>query len=135
MDYHPHNVLVRDDGRAFVIDWPNAAISDYRLDLAWTLVLMGCHGNPDVAHHVLQAYEQSSGHAVEQLAFFEVAACLRRLISIVVSLRAGAEQLGMRPGAETMMKNVSHIENVYALLRDRAAVSIRDVDDLLSSLR
>lgn len=38
-DYHPYNVLVRDDGVAFVIDWTNIRVSDFRFDLAWTLLL------------------------------------------------------------------------------------------------
>lgn len=44
MDYHHYNVLVREDSAAFVIDWGAAMVSDYRIDLAWTLLLMSGHG-------------------------------------------------------------------------------------------
>ena len=39
-DFHPYNILIRDDGSAIVIDWTQIEISDSRFDLAWTLLLM-----------------------------------------------------------------------------------------------
>ena len=32
-DYHPYNVLLRNDGAAFVIDWGNIEVADFRSDL------------------------------------------------------------------------------------------------------
>jgi len=133
LDYHPHNVLVRDDGRWFVIDWTNAAISDYRLDLAWTLVLIGSYSSWEIARYLLQAYERCADHVVDAVDDFIVAACLRRLGTIIVSLEMGAKHLGMRQGAEVMMKDIRHIRRVYALLQERADVSIADVEDLLTT--
>jgi aminoglycoside phosphotransferase (APT) family kinase protein len=133
-DFHPYNILVRDDGAAFVIDWTNIEVSDYRLDLAWTLLLMSTYGSPESREPVLREYERAAGHSVQQIEYFEVAACLRRLFSILVSLGAGAEALGMRPGAEAMMKDVGHIERVYARLLDRTGIPIAEVEGLLSAL-
>ena len=135
MDYHPYNILIGADGAAFVIDWTNAMVSDYRLDLAWTMLLMSTYGNPESGKFVLSEYEKAAGHSVEQIAYFEVIACVRRLFSILVSLGAGADKLGVRPGAEEMMKNVAHIENVYALLRQRTGIAIGKVEQLLSTLQ
>jgi aminoglycoside phosphotransferase (APT) family kinase protein len=135
MDFHPHNILLREDGAAFVIDWTNVDVSDYRLDLSWTLLLMSTYGSPESRELVLGEYERAAGHSVEQIEYFEVAACLRRLFSILVSLAAGAERLGMRPGAEAMMKNVDHIGSVYARLRQRTGIAIAEVDRLISSLQ
>lgn len=134
MDYHPYNVLLRDDGTAFVIDWTNVQVSDYRMDLAWTLLLMSTYGHPEARESVLGEYERIAGCRVEQIEFFEVAACLRRLFSIVVSLRGGAGKMGMRPGAEAMMKDVPHIASVYARLRERTGLTIAAIEDLLASL-
>lgn len=62
-------------------------------------------------------------------------ASLRRLFDISVSLSDGADKLGMRPGAEGLMKqNAGHIKNVYALLRDRTGITIPEIEVLLSSL-
>jgi len=135
MDYHPYNILLREDGAAFVIDWTNVAVSDYRLDLSWTLLLMSTYGSPESREFVLGEYERAAGHSVEQIEYFEVAACLRRLFSILVSLSAGAERLGMRPGAEAMMVNADHIGSVYARLRQRSGIAIAEVEELLSSLQ
>jgi aminoglycoside phosphotransferase (APT) family kinase protein len=134
MDYHPYNILIREDGAPFVIDWTSAQVSDYRLDLAWTLLLMSTYGHPESREIVLGEYERLAGHRVEQIEYFEAAACLRRLFSILVSLGGGAGRLGMRPGAEAMMKNVGHIERVYALLRDRTGITVARVEELLSVL-
>jgi aminoglycoside phosphotransferase (APT) family kinase protein len=134
MDYHPYNILLRDDGAAFVIDWTGAQVSDYRLDLAWTLLLMSTYGNPEVRELVLREYERIAGHKAEQIEFFEVAACLRRLASIQISLSQGAEKLGMREGAEAMMADVDHITSVYAFLQERTDVRIAEIEELVSTL-
>jgi aminoglycoside phosphotransferase (APT) family kinase protein len=134
MDYHPYNILLRSDGAAFVIDWTSAQVSDYRLDLAWTLLLMSTYGNPEVRDLVLREYERIAGHEAEQIEFFEAAACLRRLVTIHISLSAGAEKLGMRAGAEAMMADVDHITSVYAVLRERTGIRITKIEELLSTL-
>jgi aminoglycoside phosphotransferase (APT) family kinase protein len=134
MDYHHYNVLVREDGAAFVIDWGGALVSDYRIDLAWTLLLMSTHGWPAARDLILGGYERAVGRCVDQIEYFDVVACLRRLSGILAALSLGAMELGMRPGAEAMMKNAAHIESVYALLRQRTGLSIVEVERLLSAL-
>ncbi len=131
-DYHPSNILLHSDGTAVVIDWTGFAISDPRFDLAWTLLLMGSYDGPQRREQVLKAYERQAGGPVEALEFFEVAACLRRLGSIVVSVKAGAEQLGMRPGAEeTMRQQRGPLAYVYGLLQARTDLSVPSVEVLL----
>jgi aminoglycoside phosphotransferase (APT) family kinase protein len=134
MDYHPYNILLRDDGTACVIDWTNVQVSDYRMDLAWTLLLMSTYGTPEAREIVLGEYERIVGRRIEQIEFFEVAACLRRLFSIQASLSVGAGKMGMRPGAEAMMKDVPHITSVYAHLRERTGLAIAAIERLLASL-
>ncbi len=134
MDYHPYNILLRDDGAAFVIDWTSAEVSDYRLDLAWTLLLSSTYGHPEMRDAVLSEYERFAGHQVEQIEFFEVAACLRRLASIQISLAEGAEKLGMRAGAEALMADADHIASLYAVLRERTGIGIAAIEELLSTL-
>ena len=134
-DYHPRNVLLRDDGAAFVIDWTNVKVSDFRFDLAWTLLLASTYGNPEMREIILSEYEQIAAYQIEQIEYFEAAASLRRLFTISVSLSAGASKLGMRPGAEALIKqNAGHIKSVYALLRDRTGITIPEIEILLSTL-
>jgi aminoglycoside phosphotransferase (APT) family kinase protein len=132
MDFHPGNVLLRDDGSAVVIDWTGLDISDSRFDLAWTLLLVSTHEDEEWRDLVLQEYERLAGIRVEQIAYFDVAACARRLFSIVLSLSEGPEKLGMRPGAVTMMKQqMGSIERVHDLLQERTGIRVSEVDRLL----
>jgi aminoglycoside phosphotransferase (APT) family kinase protein len=135
MDFHPYNILIREDGAAFVIDWGATEVSDYRIDLAWTLLLMSSYGTPEARDMVLGGYERAAGRQVDQIEYFDVVACLRRLFDILASLSVGADKMGMRPGAEAMMKNVSHIESVYALLRERTGIAVAEIEQLLSALK
>ena len=56
-------------------------------------------------------------------------------ISILASLTVGAAELGIRPGAEAMIKNAAHTEHVYALLRERTGIAIPEDERLLSTLQ
>jgi len=134
-DYHPYNILIRNDGTAFVIDWGNVEIADFRSDLAWTLLLTSTYGNPAARELILGEYERIADYKIEEIEYFEVMAILRRLFSVSVSLSDGASRLGMRPGAETMMKqNAGHLKNVYELLIDRTGITIPKIEILLETL-
>jgi len=135
LDYHPYNILLRDDGGAFVIDWTNIDVADFRMDLAWTVLLTSTYGNPEAREIILSEYERIVGHKIEQIEYFEVMASLRRLFSISASLSEGADKLGMRPEAVALMRqNVGHIENVYSVLCDRTGITIPEIEILLSTL-
>jgi aminoglycoside phosphotransferase (APT) family kinase protein len=132
-DFHPANILLRPDGSAVVIDWTQLDISDARFDLAWTLLLAGTHGNTARRDAILQEYERLLGARVEALAYFEVAACVKRLFSVVISLTDGPEKLGMRPDAVAMMKQqLGAIKRVYDLLLERTGIEVPEVEALLA---
>jgi aminoglycoside phosphotransferase (APT) family kinase protein len=134
-DYHTYNVLLRPDGAPCVIDWTGAEVSDYRFDLAWTLLLMSAIGGSGMRDAILGEYERLTGSQVEEIEFFDVVASTRRLFSILVSITGGAERLGMRPGAEALMKKSRHhVAAAYALLRSRTGLQIPAVEDLLTLL-
>ncbi len=131
-DYHPGNVLVRDDGSAVVIDWTQVEISDPRFDLAWTLLLVGLHESAEWREFILREYERLAGARVEQLEYFDVAACFKRLASVYFSLSFGPEKLGMRPDAVAMMRQqMGALQKVYDLLLERTGIRIAEVDRLL----
>ncbi len=133
LDYHPDNVLLRDDGSAVVIDWTQLDISDSRFDLAWTLVLVSSLEGAKWRHRILQEYERLAGARVEQIAYFEVAACAKRLGSVVLSLSYGPEKLGMRPDAATMMqRQMGALKRVYDLLLERTGIRVAEVEEMLA---
>jgi hypothetical protein len=95
-------------------------------------LLTSTYGNPEAREISLSEYERVAGYKINQIEYFEVMAILRRLFSISVSLSDGASRLGMRPGAEAMMRrNVGHLKNVYALLIDRTGITIPKIETLV----
>lgn len=135
LDYHDDNLLLTPDDRLYVIDWTNIEVGDYRYDLAWTVLLHSTYGHPQMRDVILREYERQRGAAVEQIAYFEVMAAVRRLFTIVVSLGAGGEQLGMRPEAAALIQqHAGHITAVYDVFKDRCELRIPAVERLIESL-
>lgn len=135
MDYHPANLILKDNGEAIVIDWTNFDIADFRIDLAWTMLLVSSYGNPEGRDIVLNEYERIAGHKVEQIEYFEVFALLRRLFSIFISLTVGADKLGMRPEAiESMKKSVNHIKTLCDLLRQKTGITVPEMEKIISEI-
>lgn len=134
-DFHPNNILIKADGSAFVIDWTGFTVTDFRFDLAWTLLLIGTYQGMQWREQILREYERQAAIKVMDLEFFDVAACLRRLVSIVVSIHFGAEKLGMRAGAEEMMLTQAHaLRSYYEQLLQRTGLTIPEVEHLLVNL-
>jgi aminoglycoside phosphotransferase (APT) family kinase protein len=132
-DYHPGNILLGDDGSATVIDWTQVDVSDSRLDLAWTLLLVSTYEGEVWHKRILHEYERLAGAEVEQLAFFEVVACLKRLYSIAAALTFGPETVGMRPGAEAIMvQQMGASKSVYNLLLERTGIEVPEIEELLA---
>lgn len=131
-DYHPANVILRTDGALVVIDWTQVEVTDPRFDLAWTLVLVGSQMGWEWRERLLTRYELTTGRPAADLRFFELFACARRLFSVVISLHAGPESLGMRPGAtELMRKQLSALAKVYEHWRAEGGMRIEEVERML----
>ena len=132
LDYHPGNILLRDDGTAIVIDWTQVDISDPRFDLAWTLLLVGIYEGAGWRDVILKEYERLAGAQVEQTEYFDVFACAKRLFDVLVSLSEGPEKLGMRPEAAAQMrKQMGATRKVYDLLLERTGITLPEVEKLL----
>lgn len=133
-DYHPDNVLAWADGRiAAVVDWTQITVTDPRFDLAWTVVLVGTHQGSEIAYAIRGRYESTAGTRFEAMDFFEVAACVKRLYSVAVSLIAGPELLGMHPDtAESMRRQLEPLGWVYRRFTEHTGLRIAAVEELLS---
>lgn len=135
LDFHPMNILVRPDGSAVVIDWTNVHVSDARLDLAWTLILAGSALGMECHDGILAEYERQVGAPVEGIAYFDALACLRRLLSVDVSVRLGPQELGMRGDAvASMRRQAPGIRWTYELLVHRTGISLPEVEGLLATI-
>lgn len=133
-DLHPANVMLKPDGTAIVIDWTQIQVSDPRFDLGWTLLLVGAYAGDDLRGMVLTEYQRILGTPIEQLAYFDVANCVKRLGSVMISLSAGADMMGMRPEAvESMRRDFPALQKMYALLVDRCGIRISAVEALFST--
>jgi aminoglycoside phosphotransferase (APT) family kinase protein len=132
-DLHPGNVLLCPDGRAVVIDWTQIQVSDARFDLGWTLLLTGVYAGEPLRDRFLAEYQRIAGAPVEQLEFFEVAACVKRLGTMMISLAAGADQMGMRPEtAAIMRRDFPAFRRVYALMAARTGLCLPEIEALLA---
>ena len=134
-DFHPNNLILGPQGNLTVIDWTQIQISDPRFDLSWTLLLAGAYEGAEVREMILEDYQQMQGTQVEQLAFFDVANCLKRLGSVMLSVSAGADQMGMRPDAvEQMRHDLVSLRYVYALLQSHTGLKVDPVEQFLSAM-
>ena len=135
LDYHTRNVMVRDDGRLVVLDWTLAEYADYRVDLAWTVLILSLYGQSSIREEIIKRYEKISNKKTVNMEYFDVIVYTRRLLSMIVSLKMGAERLGMRSGAEEMMKNDSkQMSTVYHKLVDRTGIRLPELEDVMKSI-
>jgi aminoglycoside phosphotransferase (APT) family kinase protein len=131
LDFHPDNILLNDDRSAVVIDWTQFRVSDSRFDLAWTLLLIGAYEGIGWREAILQKYDRLAGAKTEQLEYFDVFACAKRLASVAISLLEGPEKMGMRPEAVALMKQQMGATNqVYNLLQDRTSIRVPEIERL-----
>jgi aminoglycoside phosphotransferase (APT) family kinase protein len=130
-DFHPGNILVSPEGDATVIDWTNFAVTDSRFDLAWTLMLAHAYGWPELRDQILQGYQHHAGKPVEQIETFEAIACARRLLDLSVSLKQGAQRMGMNAQAvEGMRANMEAHRRVHRLFIERTGLHFITFDNL-----
>lgn len=134
-DFHPMNIMLKEDGSPVVLDWGASHVGDRRSDLSWLMLLAGTFLKPNVRDAILAAYEAASGTEMEDIQFFEALSILRRLTDVAVSIEAGAETQGMRPGAVEMMREAAdHIRNVYDVLVELTGLSLPEYEEFLNSL-
>jgi aminoglycoside phosphotransferase (APT) family kinase protein len=130
-DFHPGNVLLREDGSAFVIDWAGLDVSDPRFDLGHTLLLLHCVAGPDSRNAVLTAYE-ASGAVVDHLDYFEVAASFRWFLALLVSLRHGADKIGLGPNAAAkLMPPTEILQKAHDILYERTDIAVLEIRELI----
>ena len=133
-DFHPMNIMIDGQQNPFVIDWGATKVSDFRMDLAWTLLLTRAFSSKENRDSYLNGYQRTIGHDIEEIEYFEVFAILRRLFDVSVSLAEGATELGMREDAVEMMKEqMGHIKVVYNMLGELTDIRIPEIETWIDS--
>jgi aminoglycoside phosphotransferase (APT) family kinase protein len=114
LDFHPVNLIARADGECVVLDWSEADVGDIHADLATTLLLLryapveGLYPHerlvaPLTRWFLARRYRVVSRRGAqidrERLRYYLAWACLRRLATYGMWLRAGPMSNGLKPGA------------------------------------
>jgi aminoglycoside phosphotransferase (APT) family kinase protein len=134
-DFHPMNIMLRADSSPVVLDWGASRVGDRRSDLSWLMLLAGTFLDAIFRDAILEAYEAASGTEMVDIRYFEALSVLRRLTDIAVSMTAGAETRGMRPGAVEMMRDVAgHIRRVYDVSVELTGLRLPEYEKFLNSL-
>jgi aminoglycoside phosphotransferase (APT) family kinase protein len=133
-DLHPENVLLRADGTAAVIDWTQVTVSDARFDLAWTLMVIGCAMGDAWRARFLAEYERLAGAPVEELDYFDVFACLKRLLIIAIVVHQGPGRMGLRGNVlATLRRQEQAMRWVYRRLMAHTGLHVADAERILAS--
>ena len=131
-DFHANNVFLCSDDRLFVIDWTQFALADYRIDLCWTLLIMGDLGNPDWGQQILNAYDSHAQYPLEHMDYFHVIVSMKLLASTVISLTFGPEVVGLRPEAVELTKEqISIYRRLSQRIRNTTGLTVPELEDML----
>jgi aminoglycoside phosphotransferase (APT) family kinase protein len=129
LDYHPENVLLGPDDHAVVLD----AVSDPRLDLGWTLVLVGAAEGWEWRDRILACYERLSGKGCDEIAYFEVCACVKRLGVVSLVMQGQGARLGLRSDLQAiLLRQRDPLRRVYERYRALTGLPIPEMDCFLA---
>jgi aminoglycoside phosphotransferase (APT) family kinase protein len=135
-DFHPMNILLDQNGNPFVIDWTAATLGDPRIDIAWTQLLSKLHFGHRLHDLVLEKYQRIAGMNLDDMDYFTIDACLRRLSDILISLRAGAESLGMRESTtDEMKRGIGMLEEMHDTVKRITGITIDEIRSQIDHYR
>jgi aminoglycoside phosphotransferase (APT) family kinase protein len=131
-DFHANNVFLCSNDQLFVIDWTQFAVSDYRIDLAWTLLIMGDLGKSDWREQIFNAYTSDADGPVEHLDYFNVIVTMKLLASTVISFTYSPEELGLRPEAlELTKEQLSIYKQLSQRIRHLTGLTVPELEKVL----
>jgi aminoglycoside phosphotransferase (APT) family kinase protein len=133
-DFHANNILLCSNDQLFVIDWTQFAISDYRIDLAWTLLLMGDLGNVHWGKQIFEAYASDSNHSIKHLDYFNVIVYMKLLASTVISFMFGPQELGLRPEALELKQQLPIYKQLSQRIRNITGLTVPELQDVLERI-
>lgn len=66
-DFHPSNIVIKDDGSYYIIDWAHVTQGNASADVANTFILFSVEGKSDLAEKYLQAFANKSGIEIKYI--------------------------------------------------------------------
>lgn len=131
-DYHPQNILVQEDsGMYFTIDWSFAEVGDFRLDLAWTIFLIGTIVGTQYRAGFLKSYEKESGIKIRQLVYFETLKLTQRMLTILTWINDYVAIPVHKITKETLRGDYKiHVLNMYYRLKEITGISLPTIEAL-----
>lgn len=133
-DYHPSNIVLSEEKKPYVIDWSVSRVTDFRVDLGWTLLLLSTYGANEDRNFILNTYQKLNNRRIKNIEFFEVVAAARRLIVMAISLTGQDEVVGTRPEVAQIVKGYTkHVDGVIRILKDRTGIILHDLESLIKN--
>lgn len=129
-DYHPQNVLAR-NGELVVVDWSFSDVSDYRMDLAWSVLLIGTMIGERHRDAVVEAYESAADERVENLDYFEALKFTQRMLTIATWLDEGMQIPVHKITRQALRGDYKvHVLNPYRRLKEVTGLKVGMIEDL-----
>ena len=131
-DYHPQNILLREDENGLaIIDWSFAEVGDYRLDLAWSVLLSGVMIGNHYREIMVETYEELAGTSVDNFEYFEALKFTERMVTIATWLDESVEIPVKKITKEAMRREYRiHIFNVYNRLKAITGIRLHLIENL-----
>jgi len=135
-DFHTFNILLDENENPFVIDWPSAHVSDFRFDLAWTLILYRVYTNQDNRNTLFQTYQKTAEKQINNIDFFEVAGIARRLTDVLIPFKSDSGSANFNDRAAQDIKDtIFHVENLNIYLEELTGFRIKRIDELVKMIK
>lgn len=134
-DFHANNVFLCSNDQLCVIDWTQFSVSDFRIDLCWTLLIMGDLGNPDWGKQIFNAYVSDANGPVQHLEYFNGIVYMKLLASTVIAFTSGPEELGLRREAVTLTREqVAVYKQLAQRLRNITGFTVPELESVLERI-
>ncbi|MHA2501900.1 MAG: phosphotransferase family protein [Candidatus Kariarchaeaceae archaeon] len=131
-DFHLANVMIDNDKDLYVIDWIDASIGDFRVDLAWTLLLHEINLGKPIRDTILNTYTQNAPFPVEEIKYFEVLAILRQLLDLSINFNYQNEMARLNPNVVDHMKdNLEPVKRSLRILYGHTHIKIPEFEQML----
>ena len=129
-DYHPQNIMRRSNDLV-VLDWSFAGVGDYRLDLAWTAMLIGAMVGHSLRESYLREYARASGSVLENFEYFEALKLSQRMVTLGSWLDESVEIPVQGITKESIRGDYKvHVLNPYRRLKAITGIKLRLIEEL-----
>lgn len=119
-DFHPGNVIVKDNRIVALIDWEAARVGDAVSDLGWASFLIEVFGDEDeIRDYFLEKHHELTHASLRNLKFYEVrTALLFRLMSSLIE-KYKASEIGMSQEVDDLLADTRLLDKIDRFIEER----------------